>query len=46
MVTYDIQWMPVIRSSLGIAYNIIMTGISDTMDDVIRIPLEVENTFV
>ena len=27
-----LQWMPVIRTSLGIAYNVLITGMSDTMD--------------
>ena len=27
-----IQWMPVIRTSLGIAYDVLITGMSDTMD--------------
>ena len=31
-MTQLIQWMPVIRTSLGIAYNVLITGMSDTMD--------------
>ena len=27
-----IQWVSVIRTSLGIAYNVLITGMSDTMD--------------
>ena len=38
--------MPVIRTSLGIAYNVLIFVMSDTMDIVIRIPLGVENMFV
>ena len=27
-----VQWMPVIRTLLGIAYNVLISGMSDTMD--------------
>ena len=32
LMLLQIQWMPVIRTSLGIAYNVLITGMSDTMD--------------
>ena len=31
-LTRYVQWMPVIRTSFGIAYNVLITGMSDTMD--------------
>ena len=41
-----VQWMPVITTSLGIAYNVLITSMSDTMDIAYKNTLENKNMFV
>ena len=41
-----IQQMPVIRTQLRIAQNVLISGMSDTWASLVRIPLRVENTYI